>query len=135
MTVAATCSRVNPGDTATGRDSRFRNQEVDVHKLFLAVVTIALVLPGLLASAQKYNRAYQYCERLRIACERRDQLGEQGEGNCHRYREACKNPQQTPTYRDQYCARLRAACSNKDWRGEDEDEGNCTRYRRECRGR
>src|SRR5215208_5415977 len=29
------------------------------------------------------------CEELRAACLRKDQLGEQGEGNCRRYREIC----------------------------------------------
>jgi len=29
------------------------------------------------------------CEELRRACEHRDQAGEQGEGNCRRYRETC----------------------------------------------
>ena len=30
------------------------------------------------------------CEELRAACLRKDQLGEQGEGNCRRYREICR---------------------------------------------
>jgi hypothetical protein len=29
------------------------------------------------------------CEELRMACMHKDQLGEQGEGNCRRYRETC----------------------------------------------
>src|SRR6476646_10170063 len=30
------------------------------------------------------------CEELRRACENKDRLGEQGEGNCRRYRETCQ---------------------------------------------
>ena len=30
------------------------------------------------------------CEELRRACENKDRLGEQGEGNCRRYRETCR---------------------------------------------
>jgi hypothetical protein len=33
----------------------------------------------------------QDCEELRRACEHKDELGEQGEGNCRRYRETCKD--------------------------------------------
>ena len=32
----------------------------------------------------------QDCEELRRACEHKDELGEQGEGNCRRYRDTCK---------------------------------------------
>src|SRR5437762_12693686 len=67
------------------------------------------------------------CEQLRLACERRDQLGERGEGNCRRYRESC----QRPSRRD-ICGELRAACLNKDRLGE-QGEGNCRRYRETCR--
>jgi hypothetical protein len=31
----------------------------------------------------------QDCEELRRACEHKEELGEQGEGNCRRYRETC----------------------------------------------
>ena len=30
------------------------------------------------------------CEQLRLACEHKDELGEQDEGNCRRYRETCR---------------------------------------------
>jgi hypothetical protein len=30
------------------------------------------------------------CEQLRQACIHKDELGEQGAGNCRRYREACR---------------------------------------------
>ena len=69
------------------------------------------------------------CEELRRACENKDRLGEQGEGNCRRYRETC----QRPARRD-VCGELRAACLNKDQLGE-QGEGNCRRYRETCRGR
>ncbi len=32
----------------------------------------------------------QECEELRRACLHKEELGEQGEGNCRRYRETCK---------------------------------------------
>jgi hypothetical protein len=38
------------------------------------------------------DRQGQDCEELRRACLHKDELGEQGEGNCRRYRETCKNP-------------------------------------------
>ena len=69
------------------------------------------------------------CEELRRACENKDRLGEQGEGNCGRYREACQRPVQRDV-----CGELRAACLNKDQLGE-QGEGNCRRYRQTCRGR
>ena len=31
------------------------------------------------------------CAQLRRACEHKDELGEQGEGDCRRYRETCKD--------------------------------------------
>ena len=31
------------------------------------------------------------CEELRRACLHKDELGEEGEGNCRRFRETCKN--------------------------------------------
>ena len=32
------------------------------------------------------------CEDLRLACLHKEELGEEGEGNCRRYRETCKDP-------------------------------------------
>jgi hypothetical protein len=69
------------------------------------------------------------CEELRRACENKDRLGEQGEGNCRRYRETCQRP-----VRRDVCGELRQACLNKDKLGE-QGEGNCRRYRETCRGR
>jgi hypothetical protein len=42
------------------------------------------------APAPGPRRAGGQCEELRIACMHKDQLGEQGEGNCRRYRETCR---------------------------------------------
>jgi hypothetical protein len=68
------------------------------------------------------------CEELRAACRNKERLGERGEGNCRRYREACER---RPS-RAQVCADLRSACLNKDKLGE-QGEGNCRRYRQTCR--
>ena len=67
------------------------------------------------------------CEELRLACENKDRLGEQGEGNCRRYRQLCQRQS-----RQQVCEELRVACLNKDRLGE-QGEGNCRRYRQTCR--
>jgi hypothetical protein len=75
---------------------------------------------GRLSSAQ--------CEELRLACENKDRLGERGEGNCRRYRQACA-PRQS---RQDLCQELRSACLNKERLGE-QGEGNCRRYRETCR--
>jgi hypothetical protein len=40
-----------------------------------------------------YRRNYQYggeCRELRQACLHKEELGEQGQGNCRRYREVCQ---------------------------------------------
>lgn len=50
------------------------------------------------------------CERLRRACEFKEERGESGEGNCRRYREECGG--------GGYCARLKRACFNKEERGQ-----------------
>lgn len=68
------------------------------------------------------------CEELRRACVNKDRLGEVGEGNCRRYRQACQRP-----VRRDICQELRSACLNKDRLGE-VGEGNCRRYRQTCRG-
>lgn len=65
-----------------------------------------------------------YCARLRRACEFKYERGEEGEGNCRRYRRECGEVS--------YCERLRRACILKEERGE-VGEGNCRRYRQECR--
>jgi hypothetical protein len=66
-----------------------------------------------------------YCERLRRACIYKEERGEWGRGNCHRYRVECG--------RANYCERLRQACRYKYERGE-EGQGNCRRWKYECGG-
>lgn len=65
------------------------------------------------------------CEELRFACRNKDRLGEEGFGNCRRYRDLCQRPPR------RLCAELRDACENKDVYGE-EGRGNCRRYRETC---
>jgi hypothetical protein len=38
------------------------------------------------------DREGRDCEELRRACLHKEELGEEGEGNCRRYRETCKEP-------------------------------------------
>jgi hypothetical protein len=74
------------------------------------------------------------CEELRLACENKDRLGEQGEGNCRRYRETCQQRARQQPSHQQMCEELRTACLHKDQLGE-QGEGNCRRYRENCRHR
>ena len=67
---------------------------------------------------------YGYCERLRWRCEHKYELGQEGQGNCQRYREECGG-------RSHYCERLRWRCEHKYELGQ-EGQGNCQRYREEC---
>src|SRR3954468_5479156 len=53
------------------------------------------------------------CEELRPPSGNKNRTGEQGEGNCRRYRETCQRP-----VRRDVCGELRAACLNKDRLGE-----------------
>ena len=64
------------------------------------------------------------CEELRLACEQKNRLGEQGQGNCRRYREECGNPQD-------YCQNLQWRCMHKEETGE-AGKGICRKYRDEC---
>jgi hypothetical protein len=66
-----------------------------------------------------------YCERLKRACAYKEERGEQGEGNCRRYRAECGH--------FNYCQALRRSCIYKEERGQ-EGRGNCRRYRAECGG-
>ena len=68
------------------------------------------------------------CERLRWRCEHKNELGQEGMGNCQRYRQECGGGQPS------YCDRLRWRCEHKDELGQ-EGMGNCQRYRQECGGR
>ncbi len=67
---------------------------------------------------------YGFCQRLRWKCEHKNEIGQEGEGNCRRYREECGG-------RSSYCERLRWKCEHKNEIGQ-EGEGNCRRYRAEC---
>lgn len=66
-----------------------------------------------------------YCARLKRACDYKEERGEEGLGNCSRYRRECG--------RFNYCESLRRACVYKEDRGQ-EGRGNCRRYRNECGG-
>ena len=79
------------------------------------------------SSGPAARRGGGQCEELRLACENKDRLGEQGEGNCRRYRQTCERPS-----RQQVCEELRQSCLHKDQLGE-QGEGNCRRYRETCR--
>ena len=68
-----------------------------------------------------------YCQRLRWRCEHKYELGQEGQGNCQRYREECGGGAS-------YCDRLRWRCEHKYELGQ-EGQGNCQRYREECGGR
>jgi hypothetical protein len=101
--------------------------------LSAAGVSAAPAVPSPLAaeaaseSVLKQVQSYSYCERLRVRCKYKYELGEEGDGNCRRWREQCAD-------RGGYCERLRYKCRHKYERGE-EGEGNCRRYREECGGR
>ena len=84
---------------------------------FIMLFSLLLVFVPQAASAQS-------CRELRRACEMKDQLGEQGQGNCRRYREACERPQVD-------CRALRVKCMFKDELGE-QGQGNCRAYRENC---
>lgn len=64
-----------------------------------------------------------YCARLRHACIYKEERGEVGRGNCHRYRVECGQ--------QRHCEELRRSCVYKYERGE-VGQGNCRRYRHEC---
>lgn len=96
-----------------------KNKTIKKLKSFSIAVILALLWAGP-AFAQGPN-----CEELRRACENKEQLGEQGAGNCRRYREACEQPVQPN------CAELRRACLYKDELGES-GAGNCRAYREAC---
>jgi hypothetical protein len=90
-------------------------------RLAQLALAASIILVPLTAKAQN-------CEELRLACERKQELGEVGEGNCRRFREQCGERRQVVN-----CADLRAACLHKEQLGE-VGEGNCRRYRELCRG-
>jgi hypothetical protein len=78
-----------------------------MRKYALAIVAAAALFPPVPASSQgiEIGPGGVYidrgrgregrqgdCEELRRACLHKDELGEEGEGNCRRYRETCKEP-------------------------------------------
>jgi len=65
------------------------------------------------------------CSQLRAACVHKDRLGEQGAGNCERYRATCQS-------RRTSCSRLRYQCMNKESLGLT-GAGVCETYRSNCR--
>jgi hypothetical protein len=93
-------------------------------KTLCLIIPLVLCIPTNLA-AQAERRPD--CRELKRACDMKQQLGEQGEGNCRRYRENCER-------RMGNCERLRMACMFKSELGE-RGEGNCRQYRENCRGR
>jgi hypothetical protein len=94
-------------------------------RALLIAIALTIVTVPTIANAQS-------CRELRRACEMKDELGEQGRGNCQRYRERCGGGFEGGGRQDR-CERLRRACEFKDERGET-GQGNCRRYRDECGG-
>ena len=88
---------------------------------FVVAVAVAFLVAPISAKA-----AGEDCDELKLACEHKGQLGEQGEGNCRKYREACLQPTA------EECADLRKACLHKGELGE-QGQGNCRKYREQCR--
>jgi hypothetical protein len=78
-----------------------------------AILSAGLLVPSAIA---------QDCEELRLACQMKRQLGEQGQGNCKAFRQC----------QQQQCGELRQACLHKGELGE-RGQGNCKRYRETCR--
>jgi len=71
----------------------------------LAIVAAAALFPTVPAFSQGIeigpggvhidrgrDRGSRECEELRRACLHKDELGEEGEGNCRRFRETCEEP-------------------------------------------
>jgi hypothetical protein len=45
---------------------------------------------GIRVDPDSQGASQEECEELRRACLHKEELGEEGEGNCRRYRETCK---------------------------------------------
>jgi hypothetical protein len=95
-----------------------------VHKALIAA-SAALMIVSMWGVAPSQA---QSCTELRLACEHKDQIGEQGAGNCQRYRETCERRES----RHAMCQRLRFDYLHKDRMGL-EGEGVCRQYREACR--
>jgi hypothetical protein len=123
------CMEVTALRGATGDVQHFADHIIAERGVRYGRVVMIPTSAKRLRSAPRRGRGGGQCEELRRACENKDRLGEQGEGNCRRYRETCQRP-----VRRDVCGELRQACLNKDLLGE-QGEGNCRRYRQTCRGR
>ena len=105
-----------------------------MHKLMLSLGLIVALVPAAASAQQRVN-----CQELAAACQKKEQLGEQGEGNCRKFRQYCQGqgrqvqPQRQQDLRT-YCRDMREACLHKEQLGE-QGEGNCRQYRQTCRGR
>jgi hypothetical protein len=87
-----------------------------MYAFVISATAVILILP-----ASAYARNAQ-CEELRLACEHKDALGEQGAGDCRTYRETCQRWR---------CGQLRYWCLHKDQFG-GEGQGYCQSYREMC---
>jgi hypothetical protein len=109
----------------------------------LLVLLITSAVTGLILGFPASNplvseASAQSCRELRKACLMKDELGEQGQGNCRRYRDTCQGSggggmQQTGTAPGGGCEVLRQLCLHKDDLGM-QGMGNCRRYRDTCQG-
>lgn len=86
------------------------------------LLAMAVAAAGLIIPASAYAQGGR-CEELRLACEKKEQLGEQGRGNCRAYREQCS--------RRVSCGQLRHYCLHKEEYGA-QGQGFCRRYRENC---
>ncbi len=93
-------------------------------KMFLIAASTAFVVMSTYAGPSQA----QSCNELRLACEHKDRLGEEGLGNCRRYRETCMHRESHYSM----CRRLRYQCLHKEQLGL-EGRGMCEQYRENCR--
>jgi len=96
-------------------------------KALLMTAAVAVCLSTVIPTSAEA----QSCRTLRQACLMKDSLGEQGQGNCRRFRERCGGDIGGGGGGMDRCERLRRACMFKDERGET-GQGNCRRFREEC---
>jgi hypothetical protein len=89
---------------------------------YLLIGTFALFSLGMLTN----GASAQSCPQLRFACEHKVELGQEGYGNCQRYRERCER-----RVIEDPCAKLKYLCEHKAELGQ-EGLGNCKRFRQEC---
>ncbi len=97
--------------------------------MLVAVTALAITTVTAPAFAQRFG-GRGGCEELRLACMHKDRLGEQGAGNCRRYREQCTQQRQP---RGPSCQELRYWCMNKE-RFNVQGRGYCKQYREQCHG-